>query len=117
VTVYVDAPSRYQFPDGTLHFARQTDQGYLTRSELQISPSGSPDTDPMALAASGSDYEDVVDQDQEVRVPVEHCPAPSVEPIGCCPACNTSDHRTRLDLFLIVAAFGWAVRARRRRRA
>jgi hypothetical protein len=121
LTAYVAAPTRYQFPDATLHYAYPTDQGfYLTRSEIEIAPSGSPDLDPVALSADGPDYQDVIDQNQEVHVPVEDCSShsPPPEPIGCCPACNTQRTRFPLDFVAVVAAFAWVTsRGRRRRRS
>jgi hypothetical protein len=115
LTAYVAAPTRYEFPGADLGFAGLTTNGYLVRDTLMLSPSGSPETDPVALATAGPDYQTVIDQTQEVRVPVtKNCSSDDDVDIGCCPACRTQRARVRLDWFVAVAAFAWTLRRRRR---
>jgi hypothetical protein len=117
LTAYVAAPTRFEFPDAALEFAGVTTTGYLVRDTLMLSPSGSPDTDPVAYTTAGPDYQAVIDQTQEVRVPVtKYCSSDDDLDVGCCPACQTQRTRLRIDWFVIMAAFAWVVRARSRRR-
>ena len=117
LTAYVVASTRYEFPSAELGFAGLTTNGYLVRDTLTLSPSGSPDTDPVAYATSGPDYQTVIDQTQQVRVPVtKNCGSDDEVELGCCPACQTQRTRVRLDWFVVVAAFAWALRARSKAR-
>jgi hypothetical protein len=115
LTAYIAASTRYEFPGADLGFAGLTTSGYLVRDTLSLSPSGSPDTDPVAYSTAGPDYQTVIDQTQEVRVPVtKNCSSDDDVDLGCCPACQTQRTRVRLDWFVVVAAFAWTLRRRSR---
>ena len=121
LTVYVSAPTRYQMPTCTIRFARQTtggDMAYLTRAEIVVDGTGSPDTDPVALPAFGAEYQEEKVVDQEKHVPVTDCSADYQDDnVGCCRECNARRSSARFDLLFVVAAVALVLaRPRRRRR-
>lgn len=114
LTVYVAADGTYAFPGAQIKFSDFTGSSYVTRNELQLTSSTSPDEDPIAVRQPEDlHYREVIRDRVEVRVPVEvSCDEPDQEDRGCCSDCNTH-RRVRLDMIVLALAVMFVVRRRR----
>ncbi len=108
-TVYIAADGRYDLPGANVSFADINSLGetqFLTRNEIVLAPSPSPDADPVASPSSLGVFVTTLHQDMMIKVPVEDCG----DDFGCCSA----QRRPRVDLALIALAVVLVVRRRRR---
>ncbi|HEX5060225.1 MAG TPA: DUF2330 domain-containing protein [Kofleriaceae bacterium] len=116
LTVYIAAEGKYQFPNATIRFARQTSAGgagYLTRNQITLDQNLPPEQDPIAYRVTNSDFQEVTTQTEYVHVPVDVDCSQQEERGGCCNECNAKP-RNRLDLLTIVVAVAFVLRRRRR---
>jgi hypothetical protein len=113
LTVYIAADGTYAFPVAQIKFSDYTGGTYVTRNELQLTSSTSPDEDPIAVRQPEDlHYHEVIRETVEVHVPVQvDCDEPDND-LGCCSDCNTR-RRVRLDMIILALAVMFVVRRRR----
>jgi hypothetical protein len=114
LTVYIAADGTYAFPGAQIKFSDYTGSSYVTRNELHLTNSTSPDEDPIAVRQPQDlHYHEVVRETVEVHVPVQvDCDEPDHEDRGCCSDCNTH-RRVRLDMIILALVVMFVVRRRR----
>jgi hypothetical protein len=114
LTVYIAADGTYAFPGAQIKFSDLAGTTYVTRNELYLTSSTSPDEDPIATRqAQDLHYREVIRDTVEVHVPVQvDCDEPAHEDRGCCSDCNTH-RRVRLDMIILALAVMFVVRRRR----
>jgi hypothetical protein len=117
LTVYIAAEGRYELPDATVPYARFTtwsDTTFLTRNDITLVSTMTPDDDPVAYHIDGDPSFHEVDVVEQIEyVPVTKCQ--DKQPVGCgCGNCSTQ-RTPRFDLGVIVVAIAIALRRRRRR--
>jgi len=137
VTAYIAGPGRYEFFGAFVSFAAATrymGQSFLTRNDMLLELSGSPDSDPRAVrAAFDTATRATVDVTQVVKIPSSKCPIyqavdaapmidahPSTPPPDppeegfCC--CRLAERRELHGTMLTVSLFAGALLLVRRRR-
>jgi hypothetical protein len=114
LTVYISADGTYAFPGAQIRFSDTTGSTYVTRNELHLTRSTSPDQDPIAVRQPQDlHFHEVIRETVEVHVPVQvDCDEPAHEDRGCCSDCNTH-RRVRLDMIVLALAVMFVIRRRR----
>ncbi len=114
LTVYISADGTYAFPGAQIKFSDYTGSTYVTRNELHLTSSTSPDQDPVAVRQTPDlHYREVIKDTVYVHVPVQvDCDEPEHEDRGCCSDCNTH-RKVRLDMIVLALAVMFVIRRRR----